>query len=345
MCHTVRTGLVIALGLFLSLAGRADDRFVALQRKVWRVDTTGRIAPFSYEFPGLQMAGEFGSTYPLPSPDSRRIVFARDHDLHLLDVASGQERRITKLGRPQGECCASVETLVNAWSTDSRYIMFTVTHGETSGPAEDWDRDLLVCKAPYGFYTYEVATGTTQPLVLRTDFRFEAWLPDGAFLGTISQPKPCEERLQVFQPGQARGKAVAPRGSAFQVKVTSDEKWAVGIIGPCDAHLNSATAAIFKIDLTTGSATPLGPSNSWANQWPALSPDGDHFAYVHQERLAEHVFRQSLIVDEQPLYSCQGNIDYKWVDNRRIAAACDNEVLVLEIANRRPLSRYSRRQQ
>lgn len=39
-------------------------------------------------------------------------------------------------------------SLVTAWSADSRQILFAVTPGETTGPAEEWGQDLLVRKAP-----------------------------------------------------------------------------------------------------------------------------------------------------------------------------------------------------
>ena len=123
-----------------------------------------------------------------------RIVPALFH--HLL-----QERRITKFGRPQGACCASVETLLNAWSCDSRRILLTVTPGEISDPAEEWDHELLVCKAPYSFYAYDLTTSATQALALPDDFQFQAWLPDGSFLGTIAQQKLCEGGFQICRAG------------------------------------------------------------------------------------------------------------------------------------------------
>jgi hypothetical protein len=337
------TAVVLTLALLFATVGRADVRLVVLGHKVWRVDPEGQIRPFWCEFRGPQTGGEFGSTYPLPSPDDHWIVFARDHDLHLLDVASGHERRITKFGRPHGVCCASVETLINTWSSDSRRLLLPVSPGETSGPAEEWDHDLLVCKAPYGVYTYDLTTGTTQALALPKDFQFQAWLPDGSFLGTIAQPKPCEGGLQIFRPGEARGRAVGPRGdSPGQVQVSGEGKWAVVYMGVCAAPAKSVGAEILKIDLATGSATTLMPASSWAeNQWPAFSPHGGHFSYIHQKRLAEHVFEESLIVDSRRLYSCHEYIDYKWIGDRRVALKCGNEVLVLDIATRHPLSRYS----
>ena len=103
--------------------------------------------------------------------------------------------------------------MVTAWSVDSRQILFAVIPGETTGPAEEWGEDLLVREAPYGFYTYDVARETNHRLRLPREFQFEAWLPDGSFLGTELETKPCEQRLLLFRDGEAQGTAVgAPTG-------------------------------------------------------------------------------------------------------------------------------------
>ncbi len=50
---------------------------------------------------------------------------------------------------------------------------------------------------------------------------------------------------------------------------------------------------------------------------------------------------EALIVDGRTLYSCHGLINYKWLDARSIAAACQGEVVVLDTATGQPVGRYS----
>ena len=82
-------------------------------------------------------------------------------------------------------------------------------------------------------------------------------------------------------------------------------------------------------------------SSDWAeNQRPAFSPGGDHISYIHRKGMVAGIPQESLIVDGRPLYSCQGGIDYRWIDERSIAAGCQDEVLVLDVAASEPRSLY-----
>src|SRR5215472_7112153 len=117
MAFSSRVGSALALALLVATASRPGNRLVNLGHTVWQVDPLGKIEPFSYQFPVGMHANVFGSTEPLPSPDSRWVAFSREHaptgftapgeDLHLLDVSSGLERQITRFGRPQGKRYAS----------------------------------------------------------------------------------------------------------------------------------------------------------------------------------------------------------------------------------------------
>ena len=351
MARRPSIGLTVALTLFLTGVSSASDRIVVLLGKVWSVSPEGQIESFPYKFPAGSFGGVFGSTEPLPSPNSRWIVFSRDldctgypftecgNDLHLLEVESGRERRITSFGQPRGAQYASVDVLMTVWSTDSRQILFSVVPGETSGAAEEWGHDLLVRKADYGFHIYDLATATIHSVTLPKDFQFQAWLPDGSFLGAISKAPPCAEKLLKFRFGDTQGADVgAPNGSLDQVKVSSDGKWIIGYMdGGCQ---QPETAQLIKIDLSDMAATPVVPLAAWAeNQWPDFSPDGDHISYVHQQDMVEGIYDESLIVDGRPVYACRGSMNYKWVDERSIAAACENEVVVLDVSTRTVLSR------
>jgi len=321
----LQAGRFVALILLCTLAGRAGDHLLRLQGKVWRVTLEGRVAPFSYPFPVVQM-GEagFGSTEPLPSPDGRWIAFGRDHNLHLLNASSIQERQISRYGRPALGRYTSVEVLATAWSVDNRRILFAVVPGDTF--CEDCD-EYQIREAPYGFFSYDVTTGAAQRVLLPKTFQFEAWLPDGRFLGTLAQTNPGDQTLLVFRPGAAQGAPlIRPGFSLGQVQVSADGRWAIG---------QNATG-IFKIELTTRSIAPVvsDPAGAHAYQWPAFSYDGDHIAYTRRDRMAAGIPEESLIVDGRTLYSCEGPVSYAWVNDQTVVIGCRDKVTLLAALTR-----------
>jgi dipeptidyl-peptidase-4 len=90
----------------LSIHGHSfspDGRYVLIfadARRVWRDRTKGKYYTFDLtdrqlrpvsRKAGWQMFAKFG-------PDSRRVAFVRDHDIHVTEIATGQERRLTTSG-------------------------------------------------------------------------------------------------------------------------------------------------------------------------------------------------------------------------------------------------------
>lgn len=80
-----------------------DGRYVLIftdAQRVWRDRTKGRYYTFDLadrelrpvsRKPGWQMFAKFG-------PDSRRVAFVRDHDIHVTEIATGEERAVTTSG-------------------------------------------------------------------------------------------------------------------------------------------------------------------------------------------------------------------------------------------------------
>jgi hypothetical protein len=351
--RSVTAALFFGSYLLLALPAWAGDQLVQLRHKLWRVNSEGQITPFPYLFPSgnFGMAG-FGETEPLPSPDRQWVAFGRDSNLYLLNVVSGQERQITTNGKPYKWPYASVEVLISAWSKDSKRILFALVHGETDCP-DNCPHDFWIRKAPYGFYTYDLRTILTQRVPLPPDFRFHAWLPDGRFLGTIENPKrkPCEESLLVFQAGNALGTSsgAPPNREPLQVSVSTDGKRAIGNFG--GACADPTTRQILKIDLAARTAIPVTPLFAQAeNQWPKFSPAAGHIAYIHRDRVVDHIPQESLIVDGMAVYPCEshavnnvyfGTVEYEWLDEQLVALACRNEMIVQDIVTGTALSHYT----
>ncbi len=336
-------GVLLALGLIVGCYGRSHNRLILLQHKLWQVSSQGRITAFPYSFPSGYDDELAGSTLPLPSPDGRWIAFGQfgaDYDLHLLDVRSGRERRITRLGQPPRDGYVWVSVLLDGWSPDSRQILFAVAPGET-GASESGE--LAVPQACYGFYIYDLATGRAHAVELPRDFQFAAWLRDGRFLGVIPAQRPQEdERLVMLRPGDTQGLTVtAKEGTPHHVRVSADRKWLIGLV--VGSGEQRATARIVKINVSAMSVVPLASLSSWTgNEGPALSPpDGEHFSYALETRMVRGIPEETLFVDGGLLYSCHGPIDYGWVDERSIAVTCQDQVLVLNSTSGKTMGRYS----
>ncbi len=204
-------GVLLALGLIVGCYGRSHNRLILLQHRLWQVSSQGRIIAFPYSFPSAYDDELAGSTLPLPSPDGRWIAFGQfggDYDLHLLDVRSGRERRITRLGQPSRNGYVWVSVLLDGWSPDSRQLLFAVAPGEDTSESGD----LAVPQPCHRFYIYDLATERAHAVELPRDFQFAAWLPDGRFLGVIPAQRPQEdERLVMLPPGDTQGLTVTTK--------------------------------------------------------------------------------------------------------------------------------------
>jgi len=90
--------------------------------------------------------------------------------------------------------------LITAWSTNSRELLLHVTAGETELP--DFDvPELKVRKAEYGFYRFKMADHSLELLKITDKFEFEAWLPNGEFIGSLEPILPeqtCRENPLVI---------------------------------------------------------------------------------------------------------------------------------------------------
>ncbi len=341
MDKKLAVGTLLAIGLLLPGPPKAVPQLVVLARRVWEVSPRGSIAPFPLLYPPGYDSEVQGATVPLPSPDGRWIAFGDfgdDYDIHLLDVGLDRERRITRFGRPPGRGHTWVAALIDGWSADSRMLLVYVTHGETI--AEEGMG--AVPKAPYGFYVYDPATSTTKPLTLPKEFEFIAWLRDGRFVGVLPGRLPRDDKLVILRPGEARETRIRGVFSS-SAQVSTDGKWLVGLHTENGRIPGKGTAQIVKVNLATMAVTPLVNLTSWSgNERPALSPDDKHVAYKREKQKHPLYYtpQESLFVDGRLIYSCPGPIDFKWVNDRMIAVACQESVLVLNSATGKILSRH-----
>lgn len=336
--------------MFLCAYGHGPKaRMVVLLNMVWQVGPQGQIAPFQCRVAKGYREGLQGWTPPLPSPDGRWITFgddARDYDVHLLDARTLQERRITWFGRRPRLGYTFVAARAVGWSANSREILLSVTPGEID-PDEGQQKIL---GAAYGFYIYDLPSGRVGRVPLPRRFQFAAWLPDGRLLGALPGPTPCDDKLLVFGVSSTLGTPVGALPGPIQIRTSAAGRWAIGgfLIGGC-RHGESPKAEIAKVDLRTGSATVLVPPAPWTeNQWPDLSPDGQHFSYTGRRGMVRGVPHECLFVGGRQIYSCPGRIDYQWVGSERIALACVKsptplaaELLTLDARTGRRLYRYS----
>ena len=117
----------------------ADRRRVLLytdSERVWRLNTkgyyyvydveAGTLTPVADRTAGFQMFAKF-------SPDGDRVAFVRDRDLFVVDLATGEETRLTDSGSPGGVINGTFDWVYEEefglrdgfrWSPDGRHIAF-----------------------------------------------------------------------------------------------------------------------------------------------------------------------------------------------------------------------------
>jgi hypothetical protein len=242
------------------------------------------------------------------------------------------------MGRRPQKNYTYAEVLISAWSSDSREILLAVEPGETTS---EWG-ELLVPEAPYGYYIFNRETRTIHPVLLPRTLQLRAWLPDGRFLGIVPGQRPHEDgELVILRRDDAKGIPIRDStGTLQQVQASTDGKWLIGLLVSNDER--HRTVQIVKINLATMFVTPVLSLSSWTgNERPGLSPSNDLVSYVRETPMVKGIPPETLIVDQRPLYECRATIEYRWVSERDIAVACQDEVLLLDAASGTPLSRHA----
>jgi hypothetical protein len=248
--------------------------------------------------------------------------------VHLLDVRSGRDHRVTWFGQPPRRGYTWAVTLLDGWSPDSGQLLLAVVPGETTSE----EGELKVPPANYGFYIFDVSNGRAHQIILPTGFQFLDWLPDGRFLGVVPGQRAEEaEKAVLIRWGSAQGREVkAAGGHLSQVRSSPDGRWLIGLLVLAGGQRGKAE--IVKINVATSSSVRLASlTSSTGNEQPALSPpDGKHFSYKRETRTVQRAPEDTLVVDGRALYSCHGPVDYRWVGDRSIALTCENQIFVLD---------------
>lgn len=320
-----------------------DDRFIAFTG--WDA-AVYRIAPDSVVHPlALGIHGKWatlqGSTGPAVSADDRWIAFTQNHDLWLCDTSSGACSQTTSLGQPATWSLASVDVLITAWSANSRELLLHVTAGETELADVDVP-ELKVRKAPYGFYRFKMAEHSLELLKVPDNFEFEAWLPNGEFIGSLEPILPeqtCRENpLVIVREGASAIPidANAAPGRLSQVAVSSD-----GISAAMSVQCSRSNfSQIVRFDLENRAFSSVSAKGEYAEyQWPRFSPSARQLTWIRSRHAEGKLAQDTLILDDKPIYECITGIDYSWIDNSRIGLICGSQVIVIDSTSGKELSK------
>lgn len=200
-----------------------------------------------------------GIVSPSLSPDGRHIVFEALNQLWLLDLRSGNPRRLTGDGYYKED---------PAWSPDGRRIAYSSDQGGVES-----------------IHILDLARGTDRRLTASADSAEvgAAWAPDGKAIayqdqtgatyvadvstGTARQVIPTQ-----FEPSKASWSA-------------SGRAISIAVLTPYTRRFREGTNQILTVDLATGANTRAAPApyksiSTRGEDGPVYSPDGKQMAFV-----------------------------------------------------------------
>lgn len=249
-------------------------------------DLAGTLERVFPEEPG----GESGFA---PSPDRRGVAFVRGGDLHVRDLASGGEIRLTRTD-DRAESGP-------VWSPDARFLAFTASRPRTRDETPDSSGDSLVFRR----FSGSPPDLWTVPVVSRGVPRRIASGPE-----TMTAPRWLDSARLVFQQVapdvRTRSVIVADlrTGALETIHETVDEKWwSLNYLGaeprPSPdgdwvALVDDATGwdRLVVVSTRTGAATPITPDGQEVRRF-AWSPEGSLLGW---DANADHPGQRQLFV-------------------------------------------------
>ena len=299
----------------MCLSGFGQTRFVSFGNRVFQVSPTNQISALRLPLKRSWQSESRGSTLPHVAPDSSYIAFIRDHDLWLYDTRKQSSVHVTHRGRPYSKTLASVETLISTWAVNSQKLLIAVVPGDTECVDCESRGDWIVRQSDYGYFIYDLNAGTLRRANLPNDFVVASLLADGRIIGAPNEGG--NPPISIISP--ARKMKIAPGSfTVSQLDVSSDGSRAVAAV------FTPNSSYILKLDLLAGESVQLSATGAETQyQWPRLSPDEQHTAWIRG--------REDLLIDGRSVFSCSdASLQFEWLDEQRIAIDCSKQIFVID---------------
>ena len=229
--------------------------------KLWRVDADGQpVQVFAYP------AANQYTAWPATSPDGARVLYTEEHDIWLVDVATGERRNLTQTS-DRIECCAQW------WMGQSDLVLFSSWTLESEGPGN-------------GFPTVVQLDGSGYKVLDENQgaYALPAPSPDGETVGYdragqpwLYRPGTGPEPFDLAVYGLTSDSAVSFVSPAW----SPDGRQLAWIIGGCGQFECQSDIGVFDLEAQTVQFvhpySPVGrggqpPAPSW-------SPDGRWLAF------------------------------------------------------------------
>ncbi len=333
----------------LSAAPRSN-LLLSHKSKVWRVEASGVAESLGVEFEGGNDVDHQGTSSPVVSPDQTLLAYTKANDLWVMNLADQSSSRLTKYGRAETANTTSVYVLISAWSSDSRQILYYVSHSDED-TLDDSQATLDIPSAPYGYRVYDVLTKTNT--AIKFPGEFQIWLPDGSFLLTSAETDLFDQHLLRYHVGEDLPQLVTNlRGWWGQTSVSPDARTLLIAFSqpvPSSKDINMSTdigdtpqlsSRILKYNLRTANFVNVSPVGFWSEyQMPSYSPSGKRIAYVQQSEMDSAGFvHGKLIIDGKPVIDLpHAPFEYYWIDDNTLTTVEDDTLLVINANTGREL--------
>ena len=296
---------------------------------MWKVSSSGSIEHFEPALDADWNSGYFDDPH-LVSPDGRRLVYRKNGDLWIHDLATSEDRQATTVAKPYDGHFSALGAQFVAWSPHGDRFLYEVTDPAHFPPAGCADEPPPAVRREfaYGYYVYDLHDRSTH--FTKLPGRIMLWLSDEEVV--VSSGTPVRWTPPYFRMGLGGDNPrLLPFPSNLDCGQPAADATGSRLLVDCTSGIK--TSEIVELDLGDGSICSVSEVGEFAEfQWPSYSPSGREVAWVQELRTGGIWTETRILVDSKPVFGCeQLAVSFRWIDDDTILAICRHGLTVLDL--------------